>query len=699
VDLNTAGLTGEGTEGLKNPQFRNLRLDDPRVSAAYLKILHKQFEHHNVYRRVKKLQEEANETNWDIMNEQTYEGVDKDITAAMHHAEKLCKLQKQHLTPWANSVGQGTNVIRYWDVSRHLHDGVLNYYLARSDVDNTMYIDLPIVTCTQEAVNARSEFKDTMRSMKENVTQYETEVATARVERKYPHLVEGNVLMTLKREAKIQKELKRRENKRVSQGFFKKHGIHSRGYINPSSIKNTSMTRLEILDQDRVWKEIQGKGPMEEHIAQRNVEQFSHRGKTPLGYTELGDALGHTGDSPLAEDILDGKADHPAFTNEALHAIVKQLRRHTVIQKIIKPVITVEDFRSTFKCVPEKTASSYSGRGIPHYKACAENMDDSITDAMCGVHAAMMSIPLVAGFCPERWKHVIDVMLEKIPGVVRTNKLRIIQLLEADLNQVLRIAFASNITKLARDNEGVISNHQYGRSHKTCISPIFNKMLTIQLLIQKKVNGIVFDNDAKGCYDRIISGVSLATLRCLGYSRNSVRMLGLLWAQMQHHICTGVGVSKDTYRLSVNKLLYGIGQGGCALPIIWVLLNQIILAALEDKFDCIRLVAVDGVEEHIRPGDSFVDDTTCGVTDDNVDMEPVPASVTNLTDGEEALVGRLEEIIHFFLDLLQVTGGDLAPEKRAWFLIAFIWKEGKASVVTPNATHRGIELVSQSTGT
>jgi hypothetical protein len=119
---------------------------------------------------------------------------------------------------------------------------------------------------------------------------------------------------------------------------------------------------------------------------------------------------------------------------------------------------------------------------------------------------------------------------------------------------------------LARYNEGVINNHQYGRSHKTCISPILNKLLTIQLLIQKKVNRIVFDNDAKGCYDRIISGVSLATLRRLRYSRNSVRMLGILWAQLQNHICTGFNVSKDTYGLSVDKLLYGIGQGSCASP-------------------------------------------------------------------------------------------------------------------------------------
>jgi hypothetical protein len=157
---------------------------------------------------------------------------------------------------------------------------------------------------------------------------------------------------------KIQKELKWRKNKRVSKGSFKKLGRQIRVHINPSSLKKTSLTRLEIPDQDGVWKKIQGKGPVEEHTTQRNVEQFSHTGKKLFGYTELGDALGHTGDSPLAEDILDGKADHPALTDEALNAIVKKLRRHPVIQKIIKPVITVEDCRSAVKCVPEKTASS-----------------------------------------------------------------------------------------------------------------------------------------------------------------------------------------------------------------------------------------------------------------------------------------------------------------------------------------------------
>jgi hypothetical protein len=112
---------------------------------------------------------------------------------------------------------------------------------------------------------------------------------------------------------------------------------------------------------------------------------------------------------------------------------------------------------------------------------------------------------------------------------------------------VLHIAFARNIAKLVKNNKGIISDHQYDRAHAACMTPVLNKLLTVQLLTQKRTEGIVFNNDSKGCYDRIISGVALASLRRLGYSKESVKMLGLLWEQMEHHVCTGFGVSYKTY--------------------------------------------------------------------------------------------------------------------------------------------------------
>jgi hypothetical protein len=87
---------------------------------------------------------------------------------------------------------------------------------------------------------------------------------------------------------------------------------------------------------------------------------------------------------------------------------------------------------------------------VHHYKACAEGSDDGLEDKQVEVHAVTMMVPLDAVFCPERWKQAVYVMLEKVPGISRSDKLRIIQLLEAYLNQVIRIYFARNKTRLAK---------------------------------------------------------------------------------------------------------------------------------------------------------------------------------------------------------------------------------------------------------
>jgi hypothetical protein len=131
-----------------------------------------------------------------------------------------------------------------------------------------------------------------------------------------------------------------------------------------------------------------------------------------------------------------------------------------------------------------------------------------------------------------------------------------------------------------------------------------------------------------------------------------------------------------------QKLLYGIGQRRCASPILWALINQLLLAALGDKFTCIRLVAIDGEEEHIRPGDSFIDDTMTGSTNDDPELEPVSHDISELTTSEETLIAKMEEIKQFFLDLLQVTGGDLSPEKCMWYLISNCW-EGRKAKTSP----------------
>jgi hypothetical protein len=73
-------------------------------------------------------------------------------------------------------------------------------------------------------------------------------------------------------------------------------------------------------------------------------------------------------------------------------------------------------------------------------------------------------------------------------------------------------------------------------------------------MIQKKTNGIVFENDAKGFYDRIVSEIALAALKRIGYYKNSTRMLGILWDQLEQHVATLLGVSDISYNSTIDKL-------------------------------------------------------------------------------------------------------------------------------------------------
>jgi hypothetical protein len=102
----------------------------------------------------------------------------------------------------------------------------------------------------------------------------------------------------------------------------------------------------------------------------------------------------------MAQDIYDGTLEHDALSDGAINTINAQLRKHPAIDKILKPVVTQEYFKSAFKCVPEKTSSSLSVRGVHHYTSCAEGSDDSLADIQVEFHAATMTVPLDAGFCP-----------------------------------------------------------------------------------------------------------------------------------------------------------------------------------------------------------------------------------------------------------------------------------------------------------
>jgi hypothetical protein len=280
--------------------------------------------------------------------------------------------------------------------------------------------------------------KDVVANAKEYRGQYEVEIAEAIVEKRNPRFKEGEKFDTVEKEILVEREVKTRENRRTAQRSWRKMEGQTRANLKPNTLKRNKLMQVEVSNYDwTACSKIENKEEVESHLIDINVEQFSHAGNTPFGYTVRGKELGHTGDSDMADSILNGTLEHECMDNKAIQAIVGQLKRHPKIQGILKPIVTPASFQSCFKSVPEKMASSFSGRSVPHYKAFADGSKDGLADTFAEIHATMASIPLETGLCLERWKHAVDIMFEKVPGIARSNKLQIIQLLEADLNQVL----------------------------------------------------------------------------------------------------------------------------------------------------------------------------------------------------------------------------------------------------------------------
>jgi reverse gyrase len=207
-----------------------------------------------------------------------------------------------HTEPWSPAIDLATNAIRYWVQIKHKGyrnpmAGVLNYYLSLSDVELDAHDKpLSLEECIKQINQARRNMKDVVANAKEQRTQFEVKLAIAIVEHNHPYLCDRNEYHPVDKENLVAKVLKTRENRKTAKRSWKKLGRQIRGIIKPETLKRSRLTEIEIPEGDE-WKKVEDKEIMEEHLMERNIEQLSHAGNTPFGYSDLGAELGHTRDS------------------------------------------------------------------------------------------------------------------------------------------------------------------------------------------------------------------------------------------------------------------------------------------------------------------------------------------------------------------------------------------------------------------
>ena len=77
--------------------------------------------------------------------------------------------------------------------------------------------------------------------------------------------------------------------------------------------------------------------------------------------------------------------------------------------------------------------SSPSGRHLGLYRALLPDPD------FTKLFRHMCALPTQYGFVSERWQNAVKIIIEKDTGKPKVNRLKVIHLLEADYNFVLRV--------------------------------------------------------------------------------------------------------------------------------------------------------------------------------------------------------------------------------------------------------------------
>jgi hypothetical protein len=294
-----------------------------------------------------------------------------------------------------------------------------------------------------------------------------------------------------------------------------------------------------------------------------NIRQYHQAHTTPFGSGSLSTQIGRNGFSPTATALIQGNL--PATLSfdllpETIRILQTLASANPKMDNSQKVAVTPQAFIDAYKLAWESTSSSPSGRHIGHYKAI---LDDH---TLVSLHASMMSLPFQHGFTSDRWARVTDIMLEKEPGNARCHRLRILALFESDLNQAKRILIGRPVQQHLEDHN-IINNMQYGsRAGKQCPSAVLSKVLQHDIICLTKTTAAFIENDAIGCYDRLMNNMVLLALRKYGVPDTVALCLGELWDRTIHLIKTIYGTSEITYTSTPEVPLYGPGQGSTCGP-------------------------------------------------------------------------------------------------------------------------------------
>jgi hypothetical protein len=116
--------------------------------------------------------------------------------------------------------------------------------------------------------------------------------------------------------------------------------------------------------------------------------------------------------------------------------------------------------------------------------------------------------------------------------------------------------------------------------------------------------------------------------------------------------------------MAVLNNLHYLGQGSTAASNTWCIIHGILMHTVTTHFISIVLVSVSGSGHHKRVGNGLIDVTGLAASASaQSSIEITPFRNKFFSTDEAALLLKMQNILQFFLELLQLAGGDLHISK------------------------------------
>ena len=621
---------------------RRLALNSPTKVKRYEKALQAQFSHHQIVKKISQLNEVfLYDRNAAIG---MYEKLSNQIQKAQKHAEHQCgRLQYGHA--WSPQLVEAGFRVTHW---KHI---VISMKSKRS-LTETIYrnhkliseaIELPCgyTTATHQLKKARKNLKEVQKHAQEIRENFLEDRAKFYAERN--DKVTNNII----------KQIKINEKNRI---------MYKKIQRTISKIEYDPLDHVLLPMEDGTWRRTETSEEMYEAIIMNNKEVLQSASSTLPGQPNMREFIGDFGDQDGARQILNGNFNILSERfGETIADMLMHLKRPSYKGQEVPEIeseITVKEFESLVKKTRESTASSPSGIHVGHYKVSISMSDIAAT------LTSMLSLPFEHGFSPKRWQASIHVMLEKIPGQPRVDKLRIIQLLEADFNIALKIKIGRQLMKHAEKHD-LLGNQMHGgrRGHSTTTA-IAIQTLTNDIAKQEGSCFVSMNLDATKCYDRIFPNLGGIALNRLGLARNFSICMAKTLKGMSHQIRTVYGVSNKSFRQAPHELWSGVGQGSAAAGPMWISQE----AAMLSYYDTVT----SGAEFHSIDKKNQYKVQTIGYIDDNNLLIKFKAG-TNDKD----ISCHASHALQAWNDVLSMTGGQLSETKCKFHAVRWTPKKGR----------------------